>query len=119
MLDRIPITVSNEGDSTIAATTHYQLSDPSSVLPKDPTIHINENSYFFTTGTLIMAGGKIFKSGTSLFQAEVLFHELGHATGVLQRDSDSKSKNDQNTKSILDHCKKALARFSGTGSKNK
>ena len=47
MLDRIPITVSNEGDSTIAATTHYQLSDPSSVLPKDPTIHINENSYFF------------------------------------------------------------------------
>jgi hypothetical protein len=51
-----------------------------------------------------------FFAGTPRFQATVLLHELGHATGVLPPDA-SIPVNKGNTELIEQHCQKSLSGF--------
>ena len=111
LLDKIPIDFKNVGADSITAVTESEL-DPRSIVPKDPIIHINTNGFFEVKGLQTAVNGINIKTGTPLFQAVTLFHELGHATNVLADDSKSTSQSHKNTEKIVEKCKNALSNFS-------
>jgi hypothetical protein len=113
LLDKITIDVQDEGSSSIQAVTTF-LSDPTSDLrPINPAIHINTNGYFSVTGHKMMMGDSAVATGTQLFQAIVMFHELGHGTGALPKDADNFTQSQANTGTIMQKCKDALKQFAG------
>jgi len=40
-----------------------------------------------------------------------MFHELGHAAGMLPDDSHSSTQSQKNSETIMEKCKKALSKF--------
>jgi RHS repeat-associated protein len=110
LLDTIPIDFQDVGPSNVQARTTADFL-PGYPRPQNPQIHINTNGYFSVTGSKAKMGGAVFSTGTPLFQAVVMFHELGHATAALPHDSNSPNQGDENSAKILEKCKTALSTF--------
>jgi hypothetical protein len=110
VLDSIPIDIQNVGSAGIQAVTEVN-HDPGSLAPQNPAIHVNSNGLFFVRGLGAQVGDTLVGTGTPLFQAITMYHELGHATGALPGDSRSADTSHQNSDRVAEHCKKALSNF--------
>ena len=115
LVDTIPIDVGNYGSPEQGdAITTYGITLGGDLRPINPQIHINENGYFSKTGHTAMIGGiggTPVGTGTPAFQAIVMFHELGHATGALPRDGSRANQSLENDKTIMEKCKDAINNF--------
>jgi RHS repeat-associated protein len=98
------------GGQSIQAQTNNAGPDPTALVPRNPSITINDNGAFFTKGLVASDGTR---SGTPLLQGSTLLHELGHATGVLLQDGqgipNAISNQATNTAALKQHCAKTLA----------
>jgi RHS repeat-associated protein len=111
LLETIPIDVQNVGSAGIQAITTFQ-PDPSADRPLNPQIHINSNGLFSTQGLSAKMGDEIVQTGTALFQAVTMFHELAHAAGMIPNDQGNPEQSQKNDKTIMEKCKKAISTFS-------
>ena len=115
VLDSVPIDVGNYGPAEQGdAFTSYGIQIWGDLRPQNPQIHINENGYFSKTGQTALiggVGGTPVGTGTPAFQAIVMFHELGHATGALPRDGSHANQSLENDKTIMEKCKDAINNF--------
>jgi RHS repeat-associated protein len=111
LLDTIPIDVGNYGTPEQDAITAYGIQLGGDLRPLNPQIHINENGHFSKTGSTAIMGGTFVGTGTPEFQAIVMFHELGHATGALPRDGSRVNQSLENDKTIMEKCKDAINNF--------
>ena len=66
---------------------------------------------FTVRGMATSVGGVVIKTGTPLFQALTMFHELAHAAGVVPDDTRSSDQSQKNSETIMEKCKKALNKF--------
>ena len=112
ILSKIPIDEKDLGNTLEQAVTLTQRSlfQAQSTALK---ISINSGGYFFKPGYTFNEGAfKGIETGTPFFQAAIMYHEIGHGTGSLIPDGNDVKKSEQNTKNILEKCKKALSGFS-------
>jgi len=112
VVENTPIDIQHvANDSGVQAVTSVDRS-PASTVPTGAQIHINDSGLFFVPGLQVSFGGQLtLNTGTPRFQAAVLLHEFGHATGILGPDINA-GVNQQNSAAVADHCKKTIQSFS-------
>jgi hypothetical protein len=108
--ETIPINHDYIGGQSIQGQANNTGPDPTALVPRNPSITINDNGAFFTRGLVAPNG---MRSGTPLNQGSTLLHELGHATGVLLQDGagapNAIANQATNEAALKQHCAKTLA----------